>query len=132
MRRRRLVWACLAALVLIGGAGGADDTDRPEILNVVVTSRLVAGRAGQARLTYRAPRANVVAVVQTLEDLDGSRRTSSQREIGTVAAAFGHETGDLVVPLAFETPGRKRAVFVLLTDERVESDPASVDVDVAP
>jgi hypothetical protein len=132
VRRRRLASACLAALVLIGGLVGAAETDRPEILNVVVTSRLVAGRAGQARLTYRAPRANVVAVVQTLEDLDGPRRTSSQREIGMVAAAFGYETGDLVVPLAFVTPGRKRAVFVLLTDERVESDPASIDVEVAP
>jgi hypothetical protein len=132
VRRRRLAWAGLAALVLIGGAVRADGADRPEILNVVVTSRLVAGRAGQARLTYRAPRANVVAVVQTLEDLDGPRRASSQREIGMVAAAFGHETGDLVVPLVFATPGWKRAVFTLLTDERVESDPASVDVEVAP
>ena len=52
--------------------------------------------------------------------------------MGMVAAAFGHETGDLVVPLAFTTPGRKRVVFTLLTDERVESDPASVDLEVAP
>ena len=49
-----------------------------------------------------------------------------------VAAAFGREEGDLVLPLAFETPGRKRLVFTLVTDEREQSDPASIEVDVAP
>ena len=132
MRRCRLVWVCLAALSLVGGTAGADEADRPEILNVAIPGRLVAGRACAARVTYRASRANVVAVIQVLEDVDGARRVTSQREIGVVAAAFGREEGDLVLPLAFATPGRKRVVFTLLTDEREESDPASVDVDVAP
>lgn len=124
--------ACLVALLLIGGAAGADEADRPEILNVTVPGRLVAGHAGAARVTYRARQANIVAVVQVIEDLDGARRVTSQREISVVAAAFGREEGDLVVPLAFATPGRKRVVFTLLTDEREASDPASVDVEVAP
>jgi hypothetical protein len=127
-----LAWTCLAALLLVGGAAGADEADRPEILHVAVSSHLVADRAGEARITYRARRANVVAVIVTLEDLDGARRTTSQRELGVVAAAFGREEGDLRVPLAFRTPGRKRVAFTLLTDEREESDPASVDVEVAP
>ena len=126
------MWTCLAALVLIGSPAGADEADRPEILNVAIPGRLVAGRAGTARITYRARRANIVAVIQVVEDLDGARRVTSQREVGVVAAAFGREEGDLVLRLAFATPGRKRVVFTLLTDEREESDPASVDVDVAP
>jgi hypothetical protein len=126
------VWACLAALLLLGGGAGADEADRPEILHVAVPGRLIAGRSGQARVTYRARQANIVAVVQVVEDLDGARRVTSQREIGVVASAFGRDAGDLVVPIAFVTPGRKRVVFTLLTDEREESDPVSVDVDVAP
>ena len=132
MRRRLLAWTCLIVLLLVGGAAGSDEADRPEILNVMVPGRLVAGRAGEARITYRARRANVVAVIRAVEDLDGARRMTSQRELGVVAAAFGREGGDLVVPLAFATPGRKRVVFTLLTDEREESDPASVEVEVVP
>jgi hypothetical protein len=101
-------------------------------VNVAIPGRLVAGQAGEARITYRARRANVVAVIQVVEDLDGARRVTSQREISVVAAAFGREEGDLVLPLSFATPGRKRLVFTLLTDEREQSDPARVEVDVAP
>ena len=131
---------CLAVLLLVGGIVRADevdrpeidDADRPEIVNVAVVGRLTVGRAGQARITYRARKANVAAVVQEVEDLDGARRVTSQREIDVIAAAFGREQGELVLPLAFTTPGRKRVAFTLLTDERDESDPVSVDVDVAP
>jgi hypothetical protein len=87
----------LVALLLIGGPAGAVEADRPEILNVAIPGRLVAGRAGAARITYRARRANVVAVIQVVEDLDGARRVTSQREIGVVAAALGREEGDLVL-----------------------------------
>ena len=99
------MWACLVALLLIGGPAGAVEADRPEILNVAIPGRLVAGQAGAARITYRARRANVVAVIQVVEDLDGARRVTSQREVGVVAAAFGREEGDLVLALAFATPG---------------------------
>ena len=119
-------------MLLIGGPVGAAEADRPEILNVAIPGRLVVGRAGAARITYRARRANVVAVIQVVEDLDGARRITSQREVSVVAAAFGREEGDLVLALAFATPGRKRVVFTLVTDEREESDPARVEVDVAP
>ena len=132
MTRRAPGVAWLAAVLLVGATAGANEADRPEILNVMVPGRLVAGRAGEARITYRARRANVVAVIRAVEDLDGARRMTSQRELGVVAAAFGREGGDLVVPLAFATPGRKRVVFTLLTDEREESDPASVEVEVVP
>ena len=132
MRRRCPLWACLVALLLIGGTAGAVEADRPEILNVAIPGRLVAGQAVAARITYRARRANVVAVIQVIEDLDGARRVTSQREVGVVAAAFGREEGDLVLALGFATPGRKRVVFTLLTDEREESDPARIEVDVAP
>ena len=108
------------------------DADRPEILDVAVHGRLAVGREGEARLTYRARRANVVAVVQAVEDLDGVRRGSRQREIGVITAAFGREEGELIVPLAFETPGRKRVVLTLVTDEREESEPVSIEIEVLP
>jgi hypothetical protein len=139
-RRLRPAGALLALLLLVGGLARADegdrpeidDADRPEILNVAVVGRLSVGRAGQARITYRARQANVAAVVQEVEDLEGARRATIQREIDVIAAAFGRAEGELVLPLAFATPGRKRVAFTLLTDERNESDPVSVDVDVAP
>jgi hypothetical protein len=141
--RRRPVWgglAILAILLLFAGVARADEADqpdtddagRPEILNVAVVGRLAVGRAAQARVMYRARQANVSALIQVVEDLDGARRVTSQREIDVIAAAFGREEGELVLPLVFATPGRKRLSFTLLTDERDESDPVSVDVDVAP
>lgn len=128
------------AVLLLGGIARAqetdrpeiEDADRPEIVNVAVVGRLTVGRAGQARISYRARQANVAAVVQEVEDLDGSRRVTSQREVDVIAAAFGREQGELVLPLAFTTPGRKRVTFTLLTDERNDGDPVSVEVDVAP
>lgn len=110
----------------------ADEADRPEIVYVAVPGRPAVGRQAEARVTYRARRANVVAVVQVVEDLDGVRRASRQRELGVLAAAFGREAGELTVPLAFESPGRKRVVLTLVTDEREESEPASLEIDVAP
>ena len=49
-----------------------------------------------------------------------------------VAAAFGFEEGDLLLPIEFATPGRKRVVFSLLTDERQESDRERMYIEVAP
>jgi hypothetical protein len=119
--------ACLGALLLVG-ASGAQDAERPEILNVAFPERLTA----TVRITFRAPRGNVVAVIQILEDLDGARRVTSQREVSVVAAAFGFEEGDLLLPIEFATPGRKRVVFSLLTDERQESDRERMYIEVAP
>ena len=122
----------LAVLLAVGPPARAVEADRPEILNVAVPGRLVAGQAGTARITFRARRANVVTVIQVLEDLDGARRVTSEREVSVVAAAFGREEGDIVLTLVFASPGRKRMVFTLRTDEREQSDPARIEVDVAP
>lgn len=122
----------LAVLLAAGTLAGAVAADPPEILHVAVPGRLVAGQAGTARITFRARRANVVTVIQVLEDLDGARRVTSQREVSVVAAAFGREEGDIVLPLVFANPGRKRMVFTLRTDEREQSDPARIEIDVAP
>ena len=78
---------------------------RPEILSVAFLGRLTVGQAVTARLTFRAPRANVVAVIQILEDLDGPRRVTSQRQVSVVAAAFGFEEGDLSLPIEFASTG---------------------------
>jgi hypothetical protein len=123
--------ACLVAL-WPASAAGVEEGDPPEIVNVAVPGRPVAGRAVTARLTYRAQQGNVVAVIVEVEDLDGPSRVTSQREISVVAAAFGREEGDLWLPLGFATPGRRRVTFTLVTDEREESDPATIDVDVGP
>ena len=132
MTRRRPAWGCLVALLLAGALAGAGEADPPEILHLAVPRQLVVGQRGEGRVRYRAPGGNVVAVILAVEDLDGARRVTSQREIGVVAAAFGRETGDLVVPVTFATPGRKRIAVTLVTDEREESEPATIDVEVAP
>jgi hypothetical protein len=124
--------AWLTAGLLVGAAASGEETDRPEILHMTVPDRLAAGYPGQVRVAYRARRANVVAVIQVVEDMDGVRRATRQRELGVVAAAFGREAGELLVPLAFETPGRKRVVLTLVTDEREESEPASAELEVVP
>ena len=134
MTRRTLVLAALAlSASLAGGAMvRAAQLYRPEILEVIAPGRLTVGQLGEVRVTYRAPRANVVAVIQEIEDLDGPRRATRQREIGVVAAAFGRDAGQLRLPIAFETPGQKRVGLTLVTDERDESAPASVEIEVAP
>ena len=131
---RLRVAACAVGLValLVVGASGADGPTRPEILNVEFLGRLTAGQSATARITFRAPQANVVAVIQILEDLDGPRRVTSQRQVSVVAAAFGFEEGDLLMPIEFATPGRKRVVLSLLTDEREESDRERLYIEVEP
>jgi hypothetical protein len=134
MRRRRLVAVvgCLVMALGLGAVAESREAKLPEILDVSVVGRPAVGRRCETRLAYRAPRANVVAVVQVVEDLDGARRATRQVEISVVAAAFGREAGHLTVPLDLETPGRKRVVLTLVTDEREESDPASIEIEVAP
>jgi hypothetical protein len=130
-------WGSAATLAVglvavLAAASSAAETDRPEIASVSIPGRVTAGHPAAARLVFRAPKANVVAVILALEDLDGPLRETSQREISVVAAAFGREEGELVVPLVFATPGRKRAVFTLRTDEREDSDRERIELDVAP
>jgi hypothetical protein len=90
------VAACLVALLLIAAAAGADEADRPEILQVAVPRGIVAGHSAQARLTCHVPLGNIVAVIQVVEDLEGARRVTTQPEIDVIAAAFGREEGDLL------------------------------------
>jgi hypothetical protein len=130
-------WLAGLGLVLAAGAGAAADQglgDLPEILDVRAPRQLPVGVQGEIRLVYRARQANVVAVVQATEDLDGpaAPRSTRQREFGVVARAFGREEGELVVPVAFVTPGWKRVVLTLVTDERDESEPAIVEVEATP
>jgi hypothetical protein len=132
MSRRAPAVACLVAALLVGPAARADESDRPEILSLVAPDRVAVGRLADMRVVYRARRANVVAVVQIVDDLDGPRRSTRQRELGMVTAAFGREAGDLLVPIDFVTPGRKRVVVTLVTDEREESEPASIELQVVP
>jgi hypothetical protein len=72
--------------------------------------------------------------MEEIEDLDGppAARATRQREHGVVARAFGHESGRLVLPLSFATPGFKRVRLALVTDERQTGDPVSVEVEVVP
>ncbi len=111
---------------------GPDARDLPRVLRITVPAPLAAGRPGELRIEYAAPRGNVVAVREVLEDLDGTRRSTTERAIDVVARAFGEEAGALVVPVWFERPGRKRVVVSLRTDEDQESDPEEIEVDVAP
>jgi hypothetical protein len=127
--------AGLLVLATIGAAGAqAPSADAPVVVRLWVAPRLRAGEAAELRVEYRAPQANVVAVVQTLDDLDGplESRASREREIGVIARAFGYEAGELRMPVAFVTPGRKRITVTLVTDEQERSDPAIVEVEVTP
>jgi hypothetical protein len=79
----------------------------------------------------------VVAIVEIVDHLDGPDgpglvRASRQRELSVVGRAFGYEAGELRVPVAFASPGRKRITLTLVTEERDESDPAVVELDVVP
>ena len=120
-------------LALVAVRVGAD-AELPVIVEVMMPRQLRVGAPGTARLTYRAPGGNVVAVVQEIEDLDDppARRATRQREFGVVARAFGRETGDIVVPISFSTPGWKLVRLTLVTDERETSDPASIEVEAVP
>jgi hypothetical protein len=102
------------------------------ILTVVAPARLVVGRTATFTVVFRAPAANVVAVVQTTEDVDGSRLrlTSRQRRVGVIAQAFGREDGQLPITVSFDHAGRTRLTFVLVTDDGDESDPWSLEGDV--
>ncbi len=127
------------AVPAIGHAAGAvtlaaEEGAPPVIVTVAAPPRLGVGMPGEVGLVYRAAQANVVAVLQTIEDMDGppAQRATRQRAINVIARAFGRETGELRIPLAFQTPGRKRVTFVLVTDEREESEPVEIEVDATP
>ena len=102
------------------------------IVTVVAPARLVVGRTATFTVVFRAPAGNVVAVVQTTEDVDGSRLrlASRQRRVGVIAQAFGREEGQLPIPVSFDGAGRKRLTFVLVTDDGDESDPWTLEEDV--
>jgi hypothetical protein len=128
----------LATVLLTGTvapqpAGASEDLDRvPWIVAVVAPRGLRVGQAGEVRITFRAPDANVVAVLLELEDLDGPdvQRASRARAVGVVAQAFGRETGELAVAVSFTTPGAKRISLRLVTDRQAAGDPASAEIEV--
>ena len=124
----------LGLLAVAAVAFGGDPASLPWIERIDPLARLRAGHTGELRVTYRAPRQNVVAVLETAEDLDGpaTARSMREREVNVVARAFGRPRGELVWPLAFATPGWKRVTLILVTDERQLSDPVTVELEVAP
>ena len=125
--------ALLAGLVLASLAV-AGPADLPRIVQVVAPPRLALGERAELTIGFRAPRANVVVLLQVVEDLDGppAGRATRQRAHGVVARAFGREAGTLSVPLAFGTPGEKRVTLTLVTDDGDEGPPATVEVRVMP
>jgi hypothetical protein len=120
--------------LLAAAAPTGADPGLPWIVEVGAPRQVRVGAAATVSVTYRAPRGNIVAVMQEIEDLDGppAARTTRQREHGVVARAFGYESGRLVLPLSFTTAGWKRVGLVLVTDERQTSDPVSIEVEVLP
>jgi hypothetical protein len=120
--------ALLAAAIPAPGAEG----DRPAILRLALPARLPVGVVGNLRVVFRAPRGDVVALVVETEDLDGVRRATRQREVNVLARVYGRESGDLVAPLWFATPGRKRVSVSLVTESREASEPAEAEMDATP
>jgi hypothetical protein len=126
--------AILGLLAWAAIAGAADPASLPWIERIDPPLRLRVGQTVELRVAYRAPGENVVAVLETAEDLDGppTARSMREREVSVVARAYGYSRGELVWPLAFATPGRKRVTLTLVTDERGLSDPVTVELEVAP
>ena len=128
-----LAVAAQAAALLAPGPAAPDDAI-PAITSVAAPRRIRVGAAADVRVSFRAPRGDVVAVIQEIDELDdaGAPRATRMREFGMVAQAFGREAGELVLPVSFTLSGRKRLTFTLVTDQRETSDPASVEVDAVP
>jgi hypothetical protein len=124
----------LAGLGLGVAAAGSGEQDLPWIVRIEPPGRGRGGQAAELRVTYRAPGANVVAVLEAAEDLDGppTARAMREREVSVVARAYGYRRGELSWALAFATPGWKRVTLILVTDERELSDPVTVELEVAP
>ncbi|MBI3456882.1 MAG: hypothetical protein HY002_13990 [Candidatus Rokubacteria bacterium] len=124
----------LLIVLALAAAAVAGEAELPVIVDVAAPPRLGVGMAGEIRLVYRAPLANVVAVVQATEDIDGPAisRSTREREFGVVARAFGREAGEMTVPVAFSTAGWKRITLTLVTDERERSEPAVIEIEVVP
>jgi hypothetical protein len=129
-----LATVLLAGTVAPRPVAGIEDPDRlPWIIAVVAPWGLRVGQTGEVRVTFRAPDANVVAVLVELEDLDGPevQRASRARAVGVVAQAFGRVTGELAVVVSFTTPGAKRISLRLVTDGQAAGDPTSAELEVA-
>lgn len=109
-------------------------TGLPVIVDVQVPDRLRIGTEAPVTLRFQAPGADVVAVILAVEDLDGGivGRSTRQRELGVIARAFGLAAGELVVPLSFQTPGRKRVILTLVAEDRALGEPVSVEVEATP
>jgi hypothetical protein len=122
------------ALLVLASVALADEAELPVIVDVAVPPRVRVGQVTAVRLAYRAPLANVATVVEAVEDLDGpaASRSTRERAIGVTARAYGYETGDLVLSLAFATPGLKRVTLTLVTDQGESSEAAVVEVEVLP
>ncbi len=110
----------------------AQDPRAPVILTVEGPFRLSVGEEGTVSLTYRAPRANVVAIVWAIVEAPerGRPLATAQRELPVVARAYGKESGTLTLPVRFATTGLKRVTLVLVTDDGVQSEPRSIALEV--
>ena len=130
--RRTLGLLALLALLSVAGRVAGEEAQPPLIVTVIPPPRLVVGASLDFVVVFRAPGGNVVAIVETVEDLDGPllRRTTRQRRIGVIGRAFGREAGQLPVSVSFGGAGPKRLTFVLVTDDGDESDPWSLEADV--
>jgi len=118
----------IGVLALILAAGS--EADLPVILDVAVPPRVRVGEVTAVRLAFRAPRANVVTVVEAIEDVDGPSwgRASREQAIAVTARA----SGSLVLSVGFATPGVKRVTLTLVTDQAERSGAAVVEVEVLP
>jgi hypothetical protein len=118
----------LAALTIILAAGS--EADLPVILDVAVPPRVRVGEVAPIRLAYRAPLANVVTLVEAIEDLDGPSWARASRE--QAIAVTARASGSLVVSVGFATPGLKRVTLTLVTNQGERSGAAVVEVEVLP
>jgi hypothetical protein len=112
----------------------AQDWVLPVIQHLAAPARLAPGATGELTVAFVAPRGDVVAMVVTVEGLEGPlwQRDTSQREVSLVTTAYGRESGRVTWPLRFPSAGRRRIQVALITEAREASDPAAVEIDVGP
>jgi len=120
------------SLALPAPVAWGQDARTPVILTLEGPARLRVAEEGTLALTYRAPRANVVAVLQEIVEAPDRGRppATAQREFPVVSRAYGKATGTLTLQVRFATAGMKRLTFALITDDGVQSEPSSIELEV--
>lgn len=119
-------------LALLASAASAQDARIPVIESLEGPSWLRVSEEGTLSLAFRAPRQNVVAVLEEIVEAPARGRppATAQRQFPVVSRAYGKASGTLAVQVRFATAGTKRITLALITDDGLQSEPSSIELEV--